>query len=42
MSDHTETMENVREGPKKSALREIVDSLVIAVVLALLIRAFAF
>jgi len=42
MSDHTETMENVREGPKKSALREIVESLVIAVVLALLIRAFAF
>lgn len=42
MTDNAETLGNVKERPKKSILREIIESLVIAVVLALLIRTFVF
>ncbi len=42
MTENAEALSKVKEGPKKSALREIAESLVIAVVLALLIRAFIF
>lgn len=42
MTENAEALGKVKEGPKKSALREIVESLLIAVVLAILIRAFLF
>lgn len=42
MSDSTEAPGKVKDGPQKSALREILESLIIAVILALLIRAFVF
>lgn len=42
MTENAGTLGNVKERPKKSTLREILESLIIAVVLALLIRAFVF
>ena len=42
MFQHTETFGGVKDKPKKSAQREIFESLLIAVVLALIIRTFAF
>ncbi|MCL6611852.1 MAG: signal peptidase I [Peptococcaceae bacterium] len=42
MSENTEALGKIKESRHKSTLREILESLVIAVVLAMLIRAFVF
>ncbi|MCL6479667.1 MAG: signal peptidase I [Peptococcaceae bacterium] len=42
MTDNAGTLGEVKDRPKKSTLREIMESLIIAVVLALLIRTFVF